>query len=189
MKTLIHLLLPFCILLASAGNHALAQPHGVKLIVVQDGHGTSALPYYEKSGLTAEEQSSARPWALGQPFAQVQSVDQAQPANSEASMLPVVSHITPGNVISRMIHAPGLTPFFIIGDDDLSRQWLRQRYSDLQALNAFGLVVNVPTMDALQSLRQLAPELVLSPVPGDDLAHRLQLNHYPALITATGIEQ
>jgi len=174
-KRLTKLLLPLCISLA--GTHALAQFPASGLIVVQDGNGTSALPYYEESGLTAEPEPAVSPSALVQPV-------------SEANMLPVVSQrVTPGRVISRKIHAPGLTPFFIVGDDELSRRWLQARYPVLQSLGAFGLVVNVQTMDALQSLRQLVPGLMLSAVPGDDLAYRLKLEHYPALVTSTGIEQ
>ena len=41
----------------------------------------------------------------------------------------------------------------------------------------------------LARLRALAPGLPLAPVASDDLADRLGLRHYPALITATGIEQ
>jgi len=184
-KRLTKLLLPLCISLASllAGTHALAQFPVSRLIVVQDGNGTSALPYYEESGLTAEPEPAVSPFAQAQPSALVQPV-------SEANMLPVVSQrVTPGRVISRKIHAPGLTPFFIVGDDELSRRWLQARYPMLQSLGAFGLVVNVQTLDALQSLRQLAPGLTLSAVPGDDLAYRLKLEHYPALVTSTGIEQ
>jgi integrating conjugative element protein (TIGR03765 family) len=50
------------------------------------------------------------------------------------------------------------------------------------------MVVNVSTPEALAALRRLAPGLMLSPVSGDDLAQRLGLQHYPVLITATGIE-
>jgi len=185
IKRLTKRLLPLCISLAAlmTGTHALAQFPAGRLIVVQDGNGTSALPYYEKSGLTAEPEPSISPFAQAQPSAMVQPV-------SEANMLPVVSQrVTPGNVISRKIHAPGLTPFFIIGDDALSRQWLQERYPVLKKLGVSGLVVNVQTLDALQSLRQRAPGLTLSAVPGDDLAYRLKLEHYPALVTSTGIEQ
>ncbi|CAK7033118.1 integrating conjugative element protein [Saezia sanguinis] len=177
MKTSTNLLLPFCMVLTvlMTGSHALAQPAENRLIVVQDRGGTSALPYYEASGLTAEPSAMVQSSAMEQPFALAQ---------------PVVSQrLVPGKVMPRTIHAPGLTPFFIIGDDDLSRRWLEARYPVLQKLGAFGLVVNVSTMDALQSLRQLVPGLTLSAVPGDDLAHRLQLDHYPALIMSTGIEQ
>jgi len=50
-------------------------------------------------------------------------------------------------------------------------------------------MVNVETVQALNRLRSLVPDVPLSPVSGDDLAERLGLRHYPALITATGIEQ
>ena len=105
-------------------------------------------------------------------------------------MLPVRSErLSPGEVQRRVIQAPGLTPLFLIGDDDLSRAWLTERLSALRDRNAIGLVVNVETADALASLRQLAGGLMLAPVSGDDLAARLGLKHYPVLITATGIEQ
>lgn len=82
-----------------------------------------------------------------------------------------------------------LTALFLIGDDERSRAWLRQRQTALRELGAVGLVVNVKSMAALTALRRLAPGLTLSPVSGDDLAQRLGLRHYPVLITATGVEQ
>jgi len=88
-----------------------------------------------------------------------------------------------------VIQAPGLQPLFLVGDDDRSRAWLRQRVDTLRELNAFGLVVNVESQVALDALRRLAPGLILSPVAADDLAGRLGIRHYPVLITATGIEQ
>ena len=110
-------------------------------------------------------------------------------AEAEAAMLPVRSmRLTPGDEPRRVIRAPGLTPLFLVGDDDRSRDWLQQRGKDLQALRAVGLVVNVATPEALAALRRLAPGLVLLPVSGDDLAQRLGIKHYPVLITATGIE-
>ena len=104
-------------------------------------------------------------------------------------MLPVRSaRLSPGDEPRRVIRAPGLTPLFLVGDDDRSRAWLKQRRAELQALRAVGLVVNVATPEALVALRRLAPGLMLSPASGDDLAHRLGIKHYPVLITATGIE-
>jgi len=109
---------------------------------------------------------------------------------SETDMLPVHSaRLTPGKVERRIIHASGLRPLFLIGDDARSRTWLRARIESLRTLRAVGFVVNVDSPDALASLRQLASGVTLVPASGDDLAQRLKLNHYPALITATGIEQ
>ena len=52
-----------------------------------------------------------------------------------------------------------------------------------------GLVVSVRTTKELNELRQLAPELNLMPTPGDDLASRLNLANYPALLTSEGLSQ
>lgn len=109
---------------------------------------------------------------------------------SEADMLPVRSVLlSPGEVPYRTLDAPGLPPLFLIGDDPRSITWLQQRYLILRELNAMGLVVNVDSPAALNQLRQAAPGLTLSPVSADDLAQRLQLQHYPVLITAGAIEQ
>ena len=151
------------------------------LIVVEDKGGTSALPYYR--ALNPQDTQPGQPTTL-QPVPRIGS-----PAKAEAAMLPVRSaRLTPGDEPRRVIRAPGLTPLFLVGDDDRSRDWLQQRGKDLQALRAVGLVVNVATPEALAALRRLAPGLVLLPVSGDDLAQRLGIKHYPVLITATGIE-
>lgn len=151
------------------------------LIVVEDRGGTSALPYYE--ALKLQPRAGLRPPRIELPSAPTKPF-------SEADMLPVrSSRLSPGDVARRTIEAPGMPPFFLIGDDPRSREWLRQRAPHLRELNAVGLVVNVDSAAALAALRALAPHLSLSPTPGDDLAGRLQLHHYPVLITATGIEQ
>ena len=156
---------------------AFAEP--ASLIVVDDKGGTSALPYYQ--ALKLPQRTTKHPIKIPQP--------PTKPF-SEADMLPVQStRLTPGVVHRRSIEAPGLMPFFLVGDDDLSRAWLREREPFLRQLNAVGLVVNVSAIDALTALRQQVPNLSLAPVSGDDLAERLGLRHYPVLITATGIEQ
>lgn len=151
------------------------------LTVVADQGGTSALPYYEalnlqpRAGVTSPRIEIPRPPA--KPF-------------DETDMLPVRSmRLSPGDVARRVIEAPGLPPFFLVGDDERSRAWLRQRALRLLELDAVGLVVNIASAEALASLRALVPGLSLAPVAGDDLAERLGVRHYPVLITATGLEQ
>ncbi|SDB35676.1 integrating conjugative element protein, PFL_4695 family [Pseudomonas sp. NFACC13-1] len=108
----------------------------------------------------------------------------------EDDLLPIHSKtLSPGTVKRRPLNASGLPAFFLIGDDALSRSWLRQRLPQLTKLKAAGLVVNVESNASLIQLRQLAPGLTLSPVSADDLAQRLQLQHYPVLVTASSIEQ
>ena len=150
-----------------------AQP----LIVVEDYGGSPASPYYEAIGIVPDKPAQAHPPR------RIATVD-------ESFALPIRSgRLSPGAVEPRQINAPGLMPFFLIGDDELSRQWLAERGDILRSLGAFGLVVNVESMDGLQQLRTLAHGLTLSPASGDDLAGRLQLKHYPVLITSTSIEQ
>lgn len=154
-----------------------------QLIIVEDRGGVSALPYYQALDLPPMGTPIAPPAHIEVPEAPSQPF-------SEADMLPVKSALlSPGRVERRSIQAPGLQPIFLVGDDELSRTWLRQRAASLLALNAIGLVVNVDTAQGLARLRDLAPGLTLSPVSGDDLAQRLGVRHYPTLITPTGIEQ
>ncbi|MGF6094925.1 integrating conjugative element protein [Pseudomonas sp. 18175] len=118
------------------------------------------------------------------------SDDEPSMAYDEATLLPIRSpSLRPGPVEPRVNNLPGITALFLIGDDPRSHAWLQQRLPELQRLGAAGLVVNIESAAALQALRDRAPGLSLTPVPGDDLAQRLGLNRYPVLITATAIEQ
>ncbi|HCE5828580.1 TPA: integrating conjugative element protein [Pseudomonas aeruginosa] len=170
-----------CALLCAAGLPALAagQP---PLIVVEDHGGTSALPYYQALDLPPRKDQPGPP--------RISVPSSGGKTFSEADMLPVRSErLSPGDEPRRVIQAPGLTPVFLIGDDERSRAWLLERKAALAEISAIGLVVNVGSAESLAGLRKLAPELTLSPVSGDDLAQRLGLRHYPVLITASGIEQ
>ena len=158
----------------------LSTPTYSALIVVDDMGGSSALPYYQVLNVQPEGHPDNPPI--------VPPVSEAP--YSEADMLPVLStHLRPGKVERRVINLPGLVPLFLIGDDNLSRRWLVTRIDELRELNAMGLVVNVRHMDALTELRQLGSGLTMTPATADDLALRLAIQHYPVLITATGIEQ
>lgn len=158
-----------------------AQTASAPLIVVEDRGGTSALPYYRPLNPQPGQATSPAPMTAPR-------VGNA--ADTEATMLPVRStQLSPGEVQRRVIRAPGLTALFLIGDDERSRAWLRQRQAALRELQAVGLVVNVESAAALAELRRLSPGLTLSPASGDDLAQRLGLHHYPVLITSTGVEQ
>jgi integrating conjugative element protein (TIGR03765 family) len=150
-----------------------------ELIVVEDRGGVSALPYYE--ALNSPEDRARLPVKPLPPM--------RFPSGAEDALLPVHSALlSPGDEPRRAIRAPGLTPIFLIGDDERSRTWLQQQQGMLRDLRAAGLVVNVASIAALDQLRRLAPGITLSPVSGDDLARRLGIRHYPVLITATGIE-
>ncbi len=164
-------------------TNAAAQHAAPPLIVVEDHGGVSALPYYRALNLLPDTVASE--------IADSSAPSPAMPNRrvTDADMLPVHSALwTPDDVPRRVIRAPGLSPVFVIGDDTRSRAWLSQHLSTLRELGAVGLVVNVESPPALAALRRLAPGVTLAPTPGDDLARRLGLHHYPVLITATGID-
>lgn len=148
-----------------------------ELNVIADLGGRDASPFYE-SIHAQPDNSSMR--------LQNFSPEQA----GEAAMLPVKTpELMPGKVASRPLQLPGIGTLFLVGDDLDSRQWLSQNAVRLKQLHAVGLVVNVSEIAGLQSLRALVPDILLSPASGSELARRLQLQHYPVLITETALSQ
>ncbi|MEG7121910.1 integrating conjugative element protein, partial [Pseudomonas aeruginosa] len=97
--------------------------------------------------------------------------------------------LSPGQVQGRAINAPGLQPLFLVGDDTLSQTWLKERGDELRDLQAVGLAVNVASEARLTEIRAWGKGLQILPAPADDLVDRLGLQHYPALITSTAIQQ
>ncbi|MDY6216095.1 integrating conjugative element protein [Actinobacillus porcinus] len=109
---------------------------------------------------------------------------------SEAQLLPVVSHkFSVGKVNAQAMNLPGIQPFFLVGYDDVSMDWLNANRDKLIKLQATGLVINVKTEAELQALRDILPELTFMPAPADSLSERLGIQHYPLLLTSEGIYQ
>ncbi|CEE91359.1 putative exported protein [Xenorhabdus nematophila str. Anatoliense] len=149
-----------------------------ELNVIADLGGKDASLFYES--INAEQSDES-----------LSSVQNSSPEMAgEAAMLPVKTpELTPGKVASRPLQLPGIGALFLIGDDPASRQWLSQNAATLTKRYAVGLVVNVRDRAGLQALRALVPGLLLSPASGAELARRLQLQHYPVLITETQLSQ
>lgn len=105
-------------------------------------------------------------------------------------VLPVHSaRLSPGTVPPRTLKLPGFTPLFLVGHDATSLEWLAKHAQTLQELGASGLAVEVADAPALRRIQEAAPGVDIWPVSGDDIAERLELEHYPVLITPTGLEQ
>jgi integrating conjugative element protein (TIGR03765 family) len=106
------------------------------------------------------------------------------------AMLPVSTpEMSPGPVADRQIHLPGIGALFLVGDDTQSRVWLKENADVLTSRHAVGMIVNVVSIEGVQALRALVPGVPLAPASGSELARRLQLDHYPVLITDTGLSQ
>ncbi|EAB9446505.1 integrating conjugative element protein [Salmonella enterica subsp. diarizonae] len=149
------------------------------LTVVADLGGESTAPLFD--AVNNEINEFTPPRTLTPSSASPVTVDE---------MLPVSTpEMTPGRVENRRSELTGMAPVFLVGDDALSRRWLEQRRGDLQQLHATGLVVNVTDVTALRDLQTLSPGLTLLPASASDIARRLDLTHYPVLITADGLSQ
>jgi len=104
--------------------------------------------------------------------------------------LPIQSPgLTPGPVQERSHDRPFARPFFLIGSDVRSRQWLQDHRARLKAIGAVGMLVQADTLDDLRTIAELADGLSILPASASDIAKALGLSHYPVLISTHAIEQ
>jgi integrating conjugative element protein (TIGR03765 family) len=104
--------------------------------------------------------------------------------------LPIQSPgLTPGLVQARSHDRPFARPFFLIGSDAHSRQWLQDHREQLKEVGAVGMLVQADTLEDLRTIAELADGLSILPASASDIAKALGISHYPVLITAHGIEQ
>ncbi|EII6717570.1 integrating conjugative element protein [Salmonella enterica] len=153
------------------------------LNVIADLGGESTAPLFD--AINNENNEFTPPRSLNS------TETSAYPAPADISdMLPVSTpEMSAGKVVSRELNLTGMTPVFLVGDDALSREWLALRRDELKRRHATGLVVNVSDKAALAELQQLIPGVTLLPASASEIARRLQLSHYPVLITSTGLAQ
>lgn len=172
LKTVVKTTLFYATLIFSA---MISLQVNAELHVIADLGGESALRYYEPLQPIIDDTSPPPP---------------IPPELKEADLLPIVSHfMTPGRVEARQFNLPGMLPIFLIGDDEISRNWLSANRSKLLQMHATGMVVHISDMVALEQLRNIASPLLLVPVSADDLAQRLHLQHYPVIIDHQGLYQ
>ncbi len=106
------------------------------------------------------------------------------------SLLPIRSPgLTPGIVQPENHDRPFTQPFFLIGSDELSKQWLLENRDRLKEVGAVGMLVQADTLEDLRSIAEISGGLSIMPASASDLAEALSISHYPVLITAHGIEQ
>lgn len=171
MKHVNALLYGLCLVVTTALAH---------LNVIADVGGDDAAVYFE--GINRQDDATHLP--TPPPPAPLSGDD------AEAAMLPVTTpELTPGDVDIRPLQLPGIGALFIVGDDDASRRWLQVNADALRSRHAAGLVVNVSQMSALKALRERVPGVPMAAASGSELARRLQLMHYPVIITDTGLSQ
>lgn len=162
---------------------------GAPKVLGKTGPTRSIAPYYETiAGEPSKPQASpvekARP-ATAPP-------GKATLANSfSKALLPIrTPEMSPGSVAAREVEAKMLDrPFFILGSDRRSREWLANNHDRLVQIQAVGLLVQAESAADLRAIADLGVGIRIAPIPGSDLAVRLGLKHYPVLISSGWVEQ
>ena len=114
--------------------------------------------------------------------------DPPLPAVTIEHFLPVhTDAMRPGPLQAQKRSTGVSRPFFLVGCDAYSLEWLAKNRERLVDLQAFGLVVEAPDARAFRQLEAAAKGLVLRPVSANLIAEHLGLEIYPALITSEGI--
>ena len=101
--------------------------------------------------------------------------------------------LTPGPVSPRPLSLPnGATlprPFFLIGADPQTRQWLETHRERLAEIHAVGMLINAESAADLEAIAAIARGLPILPASATDITQALGLEHIPVLISRRGIEQ
>ncbi|MGS2722106.1 integrating conjugative element protein [Porticoccus sp. GXU_MW_L64] len=139
------------------------------LIVIHDSGNTSSVEQYlPKPIKQAEKRKPALPFTL-----------------------PITTpSMTPGKVATTAKSFPHLQqPLFLIGTDPTSRTWLKARRESLIQAGAVGLIVEATSLEDIQRITKIAPELRMVPASAESIANQLGIRHYPILISRQGWEQ
>ena len=106
------------------------------------------------------------------------------------NLLPIKSPgLSPGPIQPQAVKRPFTRPFFLIGSDALSQQWLSQYRDRLLEIGAVGMLVQAKTAADLEAVAKIGQGLQIMPASGSDIAQALGIKHYPVLVSKEGIEQ
>lgn len=80
-------------------------------------------------------------------------------------------------------------PLFLVGADQMSRDWLAEKRDQLVRIGAVGLLVEAKDRQEVEAVLKIAEGLRLVPASADGFATQLGLTHYPILLSKEGWEQ
>lgn len=157
------------------------------VVIYDSGMGTNITPYLQRGGYV-------EPSLFAPNHAQLQELNKLASTFRRIDPLslyfPLKSSLTPGRVIGRQIDTTGLIkPICILGDDPMSRNWLKRVSSVLIKNDAVCLITNVDSLAAYNEIKALSPQLSMQPAKGESLLKAFGLEHYPVVISNGYIEQ
>lgn len=102
---------------------------------------------------------------------------------------PVESDMRVGVIDAHVHNKPVNRPFFIVGYDQHSAEWLEANRTYLIEINARGLVTNVQSDQQMRILREYGGDLSLDAIPVESIAAVFGLEFYPVLVTKEEVTQ
>lgn len=80
-------------------------------------------------------------------------------------------------------------PLFLVGADQVSKDWLAEKREQLVRIGAVGLLVEAKDRQEVEAVLKIAEGLRLVPASAESFATQLGLTHYPILLSKEGWEQ
>jgi integrating conjugative element protein (TIGR03765 family) len=110
-----------------------------------------------------------------------------QNATPMSAMFPLkTTLLAPGKISPTNVKMLMPMPIFVVGDDPMSRAWIKRNSQVLFDLQATGIVIKAATEADFWALRNAYPALRMVPSHGDDLNRTFGLRAYPFLIKSDG---
>ena len=169
--------LAVCALPSLAESTSLQSLTAMPPVVIHDAGGVSLAPYLMNDPTEPDpEAQRPRPTTRGPML--------------ELSTYPVASQRgAPGRLLrnptrGRLKGGPG-QPFFIVGDDALSQEWLRINAEHLRKLGAYGIVTSVHSAQRLRFMVDTL-QIPLAPINADSLFEALGFAVWPVLVGPDG---
>lgn len=98
--------------------------------------------------------------------------------------------MTVGKVQTKKVNLPMLmSPIFLVGTDNQSKQWLSSNKGALIKMSAIGMIINTTSEQDTVDTLNLASGLMVTTASASTLARRFKLRHYPILITKSRVQQ
>lgn len=122
-------------------------------------------------------------------IASKQSVPESPARQPIVDRFPMESDMRLGVIDTHGHDKPVNRPFFIIGYDQHSAEWLGENRNYLIEINARGLVTNVKSEQQMKTLRAYGGDVPLDAIPIESIAAVFGLEFYPVLVTKEEVTQ
>ncbi len=112
--------------------------------------------------------------------------------SAQKTLFPFKSVLTPGVVEAHTLsekNAKAIPAMFVIGDDGMSIEWLKNHKALLTEIHAVGMITNVESQARVDAIQEETGWKPLIPVSMDGAANVLQVTHLPFYLNKGEVAQ